>query len=189
MKDLLRPLIGHGHNFATRCWFMTVLAVYWFHRLSVKNPELQSVITGLNKELFYLGLACIGIIFLAGWGRSLYPNYVQKIFDKAREKERLKQLSKMYLILFAVFFTVLSLRYGSVAGFGKELFYLGFVCLLVMLPLEFERFLRFRYIDNNHSKDPKNLEQIWIKMMIIWHIILLSALATGTYFQYVMTFK
>ena len=106
MKDILRPLIGHGHNFATRCWFMTVFAVYWFHRLSVKNPELQSVITGLNKELFYLGLACIGIIFLAGWGRSLYPNNVQKIFDKAREKERIKQLSKMYLILFAVFFTV-----------------------------------------------------------------------------------
>lgn len=188
MKKALRQLIGHGHNFATRCWVMTVVAVYWFDRLSMKNTELQSVITGLNKELFYLGLACIGVILLAGTGRSFYPNDVKKIFDKEREKERIQQLLKMYLILFVVFFTGIYLRYSAVAGIEKELLYLCFVCILVMLPLEVERSLRFRYIGNAYGKEPKNLEQVWKKMMLVWHIVLLSALAAGTYFQYVTAF-
>lgn len=189
MKKILRPLIGHGHNFATRCWIMTVIAVYWFHRLSLKNPDLQSTITSLNKELFYLGVFCIAVILLAGWGRTFYPNDVQKIFDKSREKQRIRQLSKMYLILFIVFFAILFWQFGAIAGFGTSLFYLGLICLAIMLPIELERSLRFRYIGNTYGKEPKNLEQIWIKMMVVWHIVLLSALAAGTYFQYVMVFQ
>jgi hypothetical protein len=189
MKKLLRPLIGHGHNFATRCWILTVMAVYWFHRLSAKNPDLQPVINGLNKELYYLGLACTGIILLAGTGRSFYPNDVKKIFDKGREKERRQQLLKMYLILFAVFFSGIYWRYSTVPGIAMELLYLGFVCLLIMLPLEVERSLRFRYIGNTYGKDLKELEQVWKKMMLVWHIVLLSALAAGTYFQYVTAFR
>ena len=183
MKKLLRTLIGHGHNFATRCWIMTVVGVYWFDRLAMKNPELRSQIAGLNKELFYLGLICIAVILIAGWGRTFYPNDVKKIFDTAREKERIKQLSKMYLILFAVFFPLVYLRYNSIPG--RELFYLAILCLVVMLPLEVERSLRFRYIGNRYGKDLNNLEQIWKKMMMVWHVVLLAALAAGTYFQYV----
>ena len=177
-------MIGHGHNFATRCWIITVVAVYWFGRLSAKNAELQSAVSGLNRELFYLGLVCIAIIFLAGWGRTFYPNDVKKIFDKTREKERIKQLSKMYVILFAVLFPLLYFRYSSVTGFGKELLFLAVVCLVVMLPMEAERSLRFRYIGNAYGSDPANLEQVWKKMMMWWHVVLLSALAAGTYFQY-----
>lgn len=168
---------------------MTVVAVYWFDRLSRGNTVPQSVITGLNKELYYLGLVCIGIILLAGTGRTFYPNDVKKIFDKAREKERIQQLSKMYLILFVVFFAGIYLRYGTIAGMATELVYLGLVCLVVMLPLEVERSLRFRYIGNAYGKEPKNLEQVWKKMMVVWHIVLLSALAAGTYFQYVTAFR
>lgn len=189
MNKILRQLIGHGHNFATRCWIMTVVAVYWFHRLSMKNPDLQSVINGLNKELYYLGLVCIAVIFLAGWGRTYYPNDVKKIFDNAREKERIKQLSKMYVILFVVFFPLLYVRYSAVPGLEKELFYLAMICLAVMLPLEAERSLRFRYIGKTYGMDLVNLEQVWKKMMIVWHIVLLSALAAGTYFQFITTFR
>jgi len=189
MKKFLRPFIGHGHNFATRCWIMTVLAVYWFHRFSVNNPDVQSAINGLNKELYYLGLACIAIIFLAGWGRTFYPNDVKKIFDSAREKERIKQLLRMYVILFAVFFPLIYFRYSGVPGFGKELLFLAIICLVVMLPLEAERSLRFRYIGSTYGKDLTNLEHVWVKMMIVWHIVLLSALAAGTYFQYITIFK
>lgn len=188
MKKLLRAAIGHGHNFATRCWIMTVVAVYWFHRLSINNPDLQPAVSVLNKELFYLGLICIAVILLAGWGRTYYPNDVQRIFDKSREKQRIQQLSKMYIILFIVFFGVLFAQYGNLAGLGKELLYLGVLCLAIMLPLELERSLRFRYIGNTYGKDTKHLEQIWMKMMIVWHIVLLSALAAGTYFQYVMVY-
>lgn len=185
MKKALRTLIGHGHNFATRCWVMTVVGVYWFNQVSMKNTELQSQITRLNKELFYLGLVCIAVILLAGFGRTFYPNDVKKIFDKAREKERIKQLLKMYLILFAVLFTGIYLRFSTMAGIGKELLYLGLVCLLVLLPLEAERSFRFRYIGNTYGKDLNNLERIWKNMMIVWHVVLLSALAAGTYFQYI----
>lgn len=180
-------MIGHGHNFATRCWVMTVVAVYWFSQLSMKNTGLQSEIASLNKELFYLGLTCIAIILLAGWGRTFYPNDVKKIFDKAREKERIRQLLKMYVILFAVLFPAIYLRYGTAAGMGKELLYLGIVCLLVLLPLEAERSARFRLIGNRYGKDLNNLELVWKKMMVVWHVVLLSALAGGTYFQYVTT--
>lgn len=188
MKKVLRTLIGNGHNFATRCWILTVVAVYWFDRLSMKNADLQPVIAGLNKELFYLGLICIAIILLAGYGRTFYPNDVKKIFDKTREKERIKQLLKMYLILFLVLFTAIYLRYSAIAGIGKELLSLAIVCLLVMLPLEVERSLRFRYIGNRYGADLTNLERIWKKMMMVWHVVLLSALAAGTYFQYVTAF-
>jgi uncharacterized membrane protein len=168
---------------------MTVVAVFWFDRLSMKNTELRPVITSLNKELFYLGLVCIGVILLAGTGRTFYPNDVKKIFDNAREKERIKQLLKMYVILFVVFFPVIYLRYSAVAGIEKELFYVAIVCLLVMLPFEVERSLRFRYIGNTYGKDLNNLERIWKRMMMVWHVVLLSGLAAGTYFQYVTAFR
>jgi hypothetical protein len=182
MKKVLRTLIGHGHNFATRCWVMTVLAVYWFNRLSVENTEL------LKKELFYLGLVCAAVILLAGTGRTFYPTDVKKIFDKEREKERIKQLLRMYLILFLVLFIGIYWRY-SIAGLEKELFYLGLVCILVLLPLEIERSLRFRYIRNTYGKDIEKLGRIWKKMMWMWHIVLISALTAGTYWQYTMVFK
>jgi hypothetical protein len=188
MKKVLRTFIGFGHNFATRCWVMTVVAIYWFNRLSLENTELQSALTGLKKELFYLGLACVAVILLAGTGRTFYPTDVKKIFDKEREKERLMQLLRMYIILFLVLFIGIYWRY-SIAGLGKELFYLGLVCILVLLPLEIERSLRFRYIRNTYGKDPEKLERIWKKMMFVWHIVLLSALTAGTYFQYTMVFK
>ncbi len=189
MKKILRTLIGHGHNFATRCWLMTVVGVYWFNQQSLEHTELQSEFAGLNKELFYLGLGCIAIILLAGFGRTFYPNDVKKIFDKTREKERIKQLLKMYVILFAVFFPAIYRRYSAVAGIGQELSYLGIVCLLVMLPMEAERSLRFRYIGNTYGKDPEKLERIWKKMMFVWHIVLMSALTAGTYWQYTIVFK
>lgn len=188
MKKLLRTLIGHGHNFATRCWIMTVVAVFWFDRLSMKNTDLQPELAGLNRGLFSLGLICIVIIFLAGYGRTFYPNDVKKIFDRAREKERIRQLAKMYVVLFIVLFGGMYLRYGAVAGMEKELFSLGIVCLLVMAPLEVERSLRFRYLGSKYGKDLADLERVWKKMMMVWHVVLLSALAAGTYFQYVTAF-
>lgn len=185
MKKLLRTLIGHGHNFATRCWVMTVVAVWWFGRLAGKHEELRSEISRLNSELFSLGLICIAVILLAGYGRTFYPNDVKKIFDRSREKERIRQLSKMYVILYLVLFPLIYLRYRAIDGIGGELVALGIVCLLVLLPLEAERSLRFRYIGTAYGKDPVNLERIWKKMMMVWHVVLLSALAAGTYFQYV----
>jgi len=189
MKKVLRTLIGHGHNFATRCWVMTVIAVYWFNRLSLKNTELQSLLAGLKKELFYLGLVCVAVILLAGTGRTFYPTDVKKIFDKKREKQRINQLLRMYLILFLVFFIGIYWRYSNIAELGKELFYLGLVCILVLLPLEMERSFRFRYIGNAYGNDLEKLERIWKKMMWVWHIVLISALTAGTYFQYTIVFK
>jgi hypothetical protein len=188
MKKLFRTFIGHGHNFATRCWAFTVLAVYWFNRLSLENTELGSSLTGLNKELFYLGVVCIAVILFAGTGRTFYPTNVIKIFDKTREKQRIKQLSKMYVILLSVVFGGIYLRLGA-AELNKELLYLGLVYILIMLPLEAERSLRFRYIGNAYIKDPEKLEPIWKKMMFVWHIVLMTALTAGTYWQYTIVFK
>lgn len=180
MKKVLRTLIGHGHNFATRCWVMTVLAIYWFNRLSQENTEL------LKKELFYLGLICAGIILLAGTGRTFYPTDVKRIFDRKREKERIRQLLRMYIILFLVLFIGIYMRYSIAV---KELFYLGLLCILVLLPLEIERSLRFRYIGNAYGKDEEKLYRIWKRMMWVWHIVLISVLTAGTYWQYTMVFK
>jgi hypothetical protein len=188
MDKLLRKLIGHGHNFATRCWAITVFAVYWFDRLAPENAALQSSISQMNRELFYLGVACIVIIILAGTGRTFYPTNVVKIFDKSREKQRIRQLSKMYVIVFAFVFAAIYLRYGFPV-IRKELLTLGVVCLVIMVPLEIERSLRFRILGNKYGEDPEKLENIWKKMMFVWHIVLMAALTAGTYWQYTLVFK
>lgn len=186
MKKILRTFIGHGHNFATRCWALTVLGVYWFSRPSLKNFVHQLSLAGLKEELFYLGLACTAVFLLAGVGRTFYPTDVKKIFDSKREKQRIKQLLKMYLILFLVVFGAIYLRYHIAV---KELFYLGLVFILIMLPVEAERSIRFRIIGKAYGKDPDKLYSAWKKMMVVWHIVLMSALTTGTYWQYTMVFK
>ena len=188
MKKILRTLIGHGHNLATRCWAMTVLAVYWLNRRSLGNTEMQSSLDELNKVLFYLGLFCIAVIILAGSGRTFYPTDVKKIFDQKREKDRIRQLIKMYLSLFLFFFIVIHWRFFFF-GVVKEIFYLDLFSIAVMLPLEIERSLRFRYIGNTYGKDPEKLERIWKIMMFVWHIVLMSALTAGTYWQYTIVFK
>lgn len=167
---------------------MTVIAVFWFDRLSSKNIELQPLLSRLNRDLFYLGLACTAVILIAGMGRTFYPTDIKKIFDKKREKERIKQLLRMYLILFIFLFIVIHVRYFFY-GVIRELFYLGLICVLVMLPFEIERSLRFRYIGNTYGNDPAKLERIWKKMMLAWHVVLLCGLSAGTYLQYTMVFK
>lgn len=189
MKKLLRTLIGHGHNFATRCWVLTVVAVYWFDRLLQVRPETRAELAGLNRGLYVLGLVCVVIILLAGFGRMFYPNDVKKIFDRSREKQRIRQLSKMYLILLVVLFPAMFLSSVAVDGMGTQLFAVAVLWLVIMLPLEAERSLRFRFIGARYGGDLVHLDAVWKKMMMIWHIVLLSALAAGTYFQYVIVSK
>jgi putative copper export protein len=92
--------IGFIHDFAAGCWAATMLAVYRLDRV-IPGPESQSAISALQKEFFYIGIACILIVFGAGAGRTF--TYVQNVYGEDAETSRRKLLIIKHVILFVVF--------------------------------------------------------------------------------------
>lgn len=100
MKKALTILIGFVHDFAAGCWAATVVAVYWLSN-QVLPSELQGVIFGLKKQLFYAGIACVILVFATGAGRSF--TYVENVYGDNTEKMRRKMLIIKHIFLLAVF--------------------------------------------------------------------------------------
>ena len=103
MNKVLTICVGFIHDFAAGIWAATVLAVFWLDR--VTNTEIERVLGGLKKEFFYIGLVCIGIVFLAGAGRTFTYAYAGDVYGADAEKMRRKMLIIKHIILFIVFGT------------------------------------------------------------------------------------
>lgn len=101
MKRALTIFIGFIHDFAAGIWAATVLAVYWLDR--VPEVSLKIVLSGLMKEFFYIGLICIGIVFLAGAGRTFTYAYVGDVYGADAERTRRKMLIIKHVILLVIF--------------------------------------------------------------------------------------
>lgn len=101
MKKALTIFIGFIHDFAAGIWAATVLAVYWLDRSS--EPQVQAILEGLMKEFFYIGLACIAVVFLAGAGRTFTYAYVGDVYGADAEKMRRKMLIIKHIVLFVIF--------------------------------------------------------------------------------------
>ena len=101
MKKTLAIFIGFIHDFAAGCWAATVLTVYWLDRTSAKNPALQLTLSDLERDLFYIGIACVLIVLIAGAGRTF--TYVDNVYGKDSERQRRKMLMIKHIILIAVF--------------------------------------------------------------------------------------
>ncbi|MEW6109442.1 MAG: hypothetical protein AB1632_09800 [Nitrospirota bacterium] len=101
MKKAFTIFVGFIHDFAAGCWAATVLAVYWLERITDHN--VRSALTGLKKEFFYIGLACVAVVLLAGIGRTFTYAYIGEVYGADTEKMRKKMLITKHIILFAIF--------------------------------------------------------------------------------------
>lgn len=101
MKKFLTIFIGFLHDFAAGCWAATLMTMYWLNRVSVKTPGLQSELTEIKKDFFYIGLVCAAIVILAGTGRTF--TYVGNVYGIDAERLRRKMLLIKHLVLISVF--------------------------------------------------------------------------------------
>lgn len=101
MNKALTIFIGFLHDFAAGIWLATVLAVYWLDRIADAN--LQLALTGLKKEFFYIGFVCVGIVFIAGMGRTFVYAQIGDVYGKDAERLRRKMLMIKHILLLVVF--------------------------------------------------------------------------------------
>jgi hypothetical protein len=114
MKKAFTIFIGFIHDLATGCWAATVLAIYWLDRSLVEYHELESVISRLKKEFFYLGIIFVAIVLLAGMGRTFTYVYIGSVYGEDTEKLRKKMLIIKHIILFTIFSIGLYWQYRTV---------------------------------------------------------------------------
>lgn len=100
MKKILTIFIGFTHDFAAGCWASSVFAVYWLDRQNIAFSVLDIFIE-LKKQFFYLGIACIIVVFATGAGRSF--TYIDNVYGKQSEKTRRTMLILKHIFLLAVF--------------------------------------------------------------------------------------
>ncbi len=112
MKKAFTIFVGFIHDFAAGCWGATILAVYWLDRLSKKNPTLQSILPPIEKNFFYIGLACVAVVFIAGAGRTF--TYVDNVYGEDAEKRRRKMLIIKHIILFIIFGSGIFWQYTTI---------------------------------------------------------------------------
>lgn len=113
MKKAFSIFTGFLHDFAAGCWGASVLAVYWVHRLE-QAGSYGALFFGLKKQFFYLGLACVAAVLLAGVGRTFTYAYIGNVYGEESEKLRRKMLITKHIILFAIFCTGIYWQYTMV---------------------------------------------------------------------------
>ena len=98
MKKVITIIIGFIHDLAAGCWGASVLAVFWLDgRLAACPDQLLK----LQKQFFFLGLACVVMVMATGAGRSF--TYVENVYGEDAEKMRRKLLIIKHILLFAIF--------------------------------------------------------------------------------------
>jgi hypothetical protein len=100
VKKIMSIFIGFVHDFAAGCWAATVLGVYWLSRQTA-TTDVGVVLFGLKKQLFYLGIVCVFLVFATGAGRTF--TYVGNVYGEDAEKIRRKMLIVKHIFLLAVF--------------------------------------------------------------------------------------
>jgi uncharacterized membrane protein len=80
----------------------------------VEYHELESVISRLKKEFFYLGIIFVAIVLLAGMGRTFTYVYIGSVYGEDTEKLRKKMLIIKHIILFTIFSIGLYWQYRTV---------------------------------------------------------------------------
>lgn len=114
MKRAFTIFVGFIHDLAVGCWAATVLSIYWLDRSLAGHHELESVISGLKKEFFYLGLGCVTIALLTGVGRTFTYTYIGNVYGEDAERLRRKMLIIKHILLFAIFGTGIYWQYTMV---------------------------------------------------------------------------
>ncbi len=101
MTGVFRIIIGFIHDFAAGCWAATVLAVYWLERIQDREQTLKSILQGLQQDFFYIGVGCIVLVLISGWGRVF--TYMNNVYGPGTESNRRRLLIIKHVVLFMVF--------------------------------------------------------------------------------------
>jgi putative copper export protein len=109
LRKSITIFVGFIHDFAAGCWAATFLAIYRINDLQSKSPELAQALSPLEKEFFYIGLVCVGIVLITGMGRTF--TYIENVYGKDAEKIRKKMLIVKHILLFGIFGTGTYLQY------------------------------------------------------------------------------
>lgn len=100
MRNVGKVIIGFLHDFAAGVWAATVLGVWWLER-AVVDATSRTVLDGLERELFWIGLVAVTLVFATGAGRTF--TYVDNFYGPEAELARRRALIVKHLVLFTVF--------------------------------------------------------------------------------------
>ena len=101
MKKAFTIFIGFVHDFAAGIWLATVLAVWWLER-SI-SPDVAGVLEPLQRQFFYIGIACTAMVFIAGMGRTFTYAYIGSVYGQESEAQRRRMLMVKHVMLLSVF--------------------------------------------------------------------------------------
>lgn len=202
MEKIFR-FFAHTHSSVTKFWMSTVFAVYWLNWFSLsahsgKNAELEPLVSSLKKEFFYLGLICILIYEFAGFGNALsLRSTMRKEGDKwippamSPLRKKLKVLTITYLLILFLFGGRIYWQLSSVPGSGMRILFLLLIiswAVAVFLFGLIEHSL-LTHVDNLGKENVQKYRKLWFRTVRIMHIVLLSILGAGIYWQYTLTFR
>ncbi|HCJ67461.1 MAG TPA: hypothetical protein DHV62_09135 [Elusimicrobia bacterium] len=191
---------GHIHSSVSKFWLATVFTVYWLDWLSRKNLELVSIVEGLKKEFFYLGLFCAVIFILAGM-RSILTirigmkkegeNWIPPAMSPLKEK--MEVLVVTFIFIFLFFGGRICWQLRTIPGTQTVKFFLLLIAtwaiIVVFLPGLLLEYALFTYLPNIYRGDIKRYRRIYMGIIRIMHIVLLLILGAGTYWQYRIAFR
>ncbi|MBI4823043.1 MAG: hypothetical protein HY805_02280 [Nitrospirae bacterium] len=100
-KKIFTIFVGFVHDFAAGCWAATVFVVWWLER--VQDEALVPLISEIQREFFYIGIACIATVLVAGVGRTFTYAYIGSVYGEESERFRRKMLLAKHIILFSIF--------------------------------------------------------------------------------------
>jgi len=197
MKKIFR-FFAHTHSSVTKFWMATVFAVYWLNWLSLKNAELEPLVSSLKKEFFYLGLICILVYEFAGFGNAISLRSTMRKEGNSWIPPAMSPIGKKLKMLTITYLLILFLFGGRIywqlsAIPGSEMMKL-FLLLIISWAVAVFLFGLIEHslltnVDNLIKQDAQKYRKIWFKTVRVMHIVLLSILGAGIYWQYTMVFK
>jgi putative copper export protein len=103
MKKMITIFIGFLHDFAAGCWGATVLAIYWLDKVAAERPELLPVLSGLERQFFWAGIASTAVVLSAGMGRTFTYAYIGDVYGADAETMRRRMLLVKHVVLLSIF--------------------------------------------------------------------------------------
>ena len=100
MKNALTVIIGFVHDFASGGWAATVFAVAYIDARE-SDQGATAVLGELERSFFWIGIACIAVVFATGAGRTF--TYVDQHYGPEAERQRRRLLIIKHVVLVVVF--------------------------------------------------------------------------------------
>jgi len=113
VKSVLTVIIGFVHDFATGCWAATVFAVAYLD-FKGHDPGTIAVLGELERSFFWIGVACIVVVFATGAGRTF--TYVDQHYGPEAERQRRRLLIIKHVLLVVVFGAGTAWQYAMAFG-------------------------------------------------------------------------